>query len=603
MLRSLRSTLLAFGLLAPLLAAAPASAHDTLAAKTAANRWLDLHHGALTQLRAAAAQDPHPLTGEGENIELIANVPVSFGSDLELHGDLAFVGSYDEGLVIIDIADPTNPRRIGQFDCGGGSQYDVQLHPEAKYALLTTDGANSKCHTGDQGSMVIDVQDPANPREVAFIPIVNDAGTKIGSHTHTLDWPYLYVNNYPTSYHKLEVFSLEDPGAPRKIGQLDFGAGEDSIHDSWVDHRPDGRTLLYAASIGASDVIDVTNPAEPVHLQRIVDPEVTISHQAEPSAGRDTLVVTDEFSGGGDAPACGQTAEATDSPLPPLPAVGDPGDVGGIHFYALGADGRVKAGLDGKLGTYNLPAQENPSGGCTVHVFWRAPSEDRLVTAWYGRGIRIVDFSNPAEPQELAWYIPTDANTWSAKPHRGYIFTGDINRGFDVLRYTGDGWPAGAGPAEVQRAATQQSFRPGGGGGGAPEGPAGEPGATPPGGSGNPANPAPPLSRPRGRTGSYNLSKSVRIPRGVKTVVLRVRGARKRVLGLLKFRVTRPGVRILRARIAGRAGRYRFDVRPAGRRRILARGSFRVRRNPLVSVLLPKGRRIVVAPRGNKTLS
>jgi hypothetical protein len=602
MLRSLRSPLLAFGLLLAL--AAPAQAHDNLSATTGANRWLDLHHGVLTQLRSTVAADPFPLTGEGENMEIVANVPVSFGSDLELAGDLAFVGSYDEGLVIIDIADPTQPKRIGQFDCGGGSQYDVQLHPEAKYALLTTDNSNSKCHTGDQGSMVIDVSDPANPREVAFIPIANDAGTKIGSHTHTLDWPYLYVNNYPTSYHKLEVFSLEDPAAPKKIGEMDFGAGENSIHDSWVDHRPDGRTLLYAASIGATDVIDVTNPAQPVHLQRLVDPEVTISHQAEPNAAHDTLVVTDEYRGGGDAPACGQTAEATDSPLPVVPSTGDPGDIGGIHFYALGADGRVRGGTDGKIGTFNLPAQQNPNGGCTVHVFWRAPNEDRLVTAWYGRGIRVVDFSDPASPRELGWYIPTDANTWAAKPHRGYIFTGDINRGFDVLRFTGEGWPAGAGAAEVQRQATQQSFRPGGGGsgsgGGVPSGPGGDSGspASPPSGT-----PSAPSRRTRSRTGAFNLTKSVRIPATVTEVVLRVRGARKRVLGLLRYRVKPGGVRILRARIAGRTGRYRFDVRPAGRKRILARGSFRVRANPLVSVIVPKGRRIVVAPRGTRTLS
>ena len=594
-MRSLRSPLLAFALLATLAVAAPATAHDTLSASTAADRWSDLQHGGLTGFQAATTAEPHPLTGEGSNMEIVANVPVSFGSDLELHGDLAFVGSYNEGLVIIDIADPRNPRRIGQFDCGGGSQYDVQLHPEARYALLTTDNSNSKCHNGDQGSMVIDVSDPANPREVAFIPIANDAGAKIGSHTHTLDWPYLYINNYPTSYHKLEVFSLEDPAAPRKIGQLDFGAGEDSIHDSWVDHRPDGRTLLYAASIGATDVIDVTRPSEPVHLQRLVDPEVTISHQAEPSFDRDTLVVTDEFRGGQDAPACGQTAEATESPLPPVPSAGDPGDVGAIHFYALGGDGRVLGGVDGKLGTFNLPAQQN-EGGCTVHVFWQAPAQDRLVTAWYGRGVRVVDFADPTAPRELGWYIPTGANMWAAKPHRGYIFTGDINRGFDVLRYTGEGWPAGAGAAEEQRRATQRSFQPAGGA--APQRPDGGPGGGPGGG------PSVTPQRPSGpRTGSFNLTKRVRIPRGVEEVVLRVRDRRKRVLGLLRYRVPRPGIRVLRARVAGRAARYRFDIRPIGRKRILARGSFRVRANPLVSVLLPKGRRIVVAPRGQNTVS
>ncbi len=118
--------------------------------------------------------------------------------------------------------------------------------------------------------------------------------TKVGSHTHTLDNRTLYINNYPTSYSKLEIFDLTRPAAPRKLSELSFD-GEDSIHDSYVDHRPDGRTLLYAASIGFTDVIDVTDPSKPAILQRLADADVTISHQAEPNAARDTLIVTDEF--------------------------------------------------------------------------------------------------------------------------------------------------------------------------------------------------------------------------------------------------------------------------------------------------------------------
>jgi hypothetical protein len=88
-------------------------------------------------------------------------------------------------------------------------------------------------------------------------------------------------------------------------------------------------------------------------------------------------------------------------------------------------------------------------------VFWQAPDQDRLVTAWYGRGTRIVDYSDPGRPRQLGYFVPTEADTWSAKPHNGYIYAGDIRRGLDVLRYSGEGWPATAGAAEVQRAEEQ----------------------------------------------------------------------------------------------------------------------------------------------------
>jgi len=80
------------------------------------------------------------------------------------------------------------------------------------------------------------------------------------------------------------------------------------------------------------------------------------------------------------------------------------------------------------------------------------------VIAWYGRGTRIVDFSDPANPRQVGSFVPTSGDTWSAKPHRGFIFTGDIIRGMDVLVYNGENgkrWPTTSGPADIQRALTQ----------------------------------------------------------------------------------------------------------------------------------------------------
>ena len=285
--------------------------------------------------------------------------------------------------------------------------------------------------------MIIDVSDPGNPRELAFIPIKNPDGSIVGSHTHTLDWPYLYINQYQSTYHRVEVFSLADPAKPVKVGEADFGESQPGFHDSYVDHRPDGRVLLYAGSDSANDVVDVTDPTKPKLVQRVVDPEVTFSHQNEPDFQRDTALVTDEYLGGAAGPSCGKVEDRVSGVLPALPGAGDPTDLGALHLYALKPDGT----FGDKLSTFNLPSQPNddPESGCTIHVFWQAPDQDRLVTAWYGRGIRVVDYSDPKAVEELASFIPTGTNVWAAKPHNGYIFTGDLNRGLDVLKYTGGG--------------------------------------------------------------------------------------------------------------------------------------------------------------------
>ncbi len=163
-------------------------------------------------------------------------------------------------------------------------------------------------------------------------------------------------------------------------------------------------------------------------------------------------------------PACGRGG--VQLPGVGIPVFGDPFDLGAIHFYRLDADGTMTNGGKGagKYGTFNLPLEPNAAGGCTVHVFWQAPDENRLVTAWYGRGIHVVDFQDrPRRGRSRP--IRRPARTLLAEPHRvdgrSYVFTGDINRGMDVLEYTADeGWPATAPPMEQRARSAHRAARP-----------------------------------------------------------------------------------------------------------------------------------------------
>ena len=210
------------------------------------------------------------------------------------------------------------------------------------------------------------------------------------------------------------------------------------------------------------------------------------------------------------------------------------------------------------------------------------------MVSWYGKGIRVADFSDPKRTKELGWYIPTSANTWSAKPHNGYIFTGDIERGFDVLRYTGeDGgrWPSTAGPAEVQRARIQGAEPPAGA---ATTASAQAAAAAPtvnsnPGparlasGSSRPGFRAA-LNRARGLAGT-TFSKTAELDAGGSgPVVLTVRNSRGGVVSKMRFDV-RAGQRRLRMRaaIAGIAGRYRYTAERGGKRSRQGRSTSRAR--------------------------
>jgi hypothetical protein len=554
----------------PVLAAVCAIFCLTFAATASAFEMTRANRLTVDTLGAPA---PAPLTGEGENLELVANLPIDPGSqgiaasDLELNGNYAFVGSYGEGVVIADISDPRHPRRVGKFNCPGG-QNDIQLSPDARYLALAIETTSNKCHPGDEGTAILDVSDPANPIEISWIgqDILVD-----GSHNNTLDWPYLYVDQYINTYSKLEIFDLRNPAKPKKVGGIDYG-GQSSPHDLIVDHRPDGKAFAYAASVAYTDVIDVTNPAKPVLRERIKDAQVTISHQAEPNFDRSLLLVTDEYGGGSAGGGCGGNPAATvpQSAGAP-PQISDPASIGALHLYNLNKDGSVSGpnGI-GKAGIFNIPYQaSDPEAGCTIHVFWQAPDQNRIVTAWYGRGTRVVDFSNPKAPKQLAYFVPTNADTWSAKPHNGYIYSGDIRRGLDIFRYrgeNGDAWPATAGPAEVQRARQQGASQPG----------AQQPPAPPQQGAQQPLD-----GRAQGRRA---LRINVRVPDRANskraTLVVSFNDRAGRLVTRVRTRVRDNGRRTLRASVAGLAGRYRYSVRLGDRGAILKRGSFAVKRQP-----------------------
>ncbi|MBA3311020.1 MAG: DUF11 domain-containing protein, partial [Nocardioidaceae bacterium] len=194
-----------------------------------------------------------------------------------------------------------------------------------------------------------------------------------------------------------------------------------------------------------------------------------LSHQADTSPDGKILVISDERGGGVTNDACN---------------FGDRGTIGGDHFWALRPIPGVKRTSDAtprqpvKLGTYFNPdpgveALPDPlkteipgraERACTSHVFRiggngtasPGPVGDRfngasqmggrvMAQAWYGAGVWYLQFrtkSSNADGQKedprstwgntLGWNIQPGADTWSAKEYKGYIYAGDILRGFDV---------------------------------------------------------------------------------------------------------------------------------------------------------------------------
>jgi hypothetical protein len=75
---------------------------------------------------------------------------------------------------------------------------------------------------------------------------------------------------------------------------------------------------------------------------------------------------------------------------------------------------------------------------CSAHMGMAVMGieEDLLVNAWYTGGADVIDFTNPRNPREIAFYDPQqDSGTWSAYPYTGPLFRS--GRGTPV--YASDG--------------------------------------------------------------------------------------------------------------------------------------------------------------------
>lgn len=194
-----------------------------------------------------------------------------------------------------------------------------------------------------------------------------------------------------------------------------------------------------------------------------------LSHQADTTADGKILAISDERGGGVTNTSCN---------------FDDQGTIGGTHFWALaplrGVARTAKASVARpvKLGTYFNPdpgvaflpdpIEEAVPGraerACTSHVFriggngTASPGPidarfdgvsrlaPRLMTqAWYGAGVWYINFRNPSSNSDgtkedgrstwgntRGWNVQPGADMWSAKEYKGFIYAGDIARGFDV---------------------------------------------------------------------------------------------------------------------------------------------------------------------------
>ncbi len=394
-------------------------------------------------------------------------------SDMAFSGNTLVVGSF-RGFQIFDISNPASLTLKKSVLCPGG-QGDVSVYRNLLF--MSVEMPNGRVDCGVQGApmtptperfggvRVFDITDINNPKQVAAVQ------TCRGSHTHTLvtdpqdrNNVYIYVSGASmvrdtaelpgcsgkrpaddpnTSYFRIEVIQVpvnapqnaKIVNAPRifadpagnPMGLWKGGAhGEGTQNTVMTDHCHD-ITVYPEQGIGAGAcsgngiLLDISDPANPKRLHEVTDPNFAYWHSATFNNDATKVLFTDEW-GGGMAARC----QATDKPTWGADAIFELHDKKHLQH----------------AGYYKLPAAQSALENCVAHngSLVPVPGRDIMVQAWYQGGISVVDFTDPKNPVEIAYFDRgPQAETlqlgghWSAYWYNGNIYASEITRGLDVL--------------------------------------------------------------------------------------------------------------------------------------------------------------------------
>ena len=179
--------------------------------------------------------------------------------------------------------------------------------------------------------------------------------------------------------------------------------------------------LAAGACSGNGILFDISDPVNPVRLDDVIDPSFAYWHSATFNNDGTKVIFTDEWGGGG-RPRC---------------RASDPREWGANALYDI-VDGRMEF-----RSHYKLPAPQTETENCVAHngSLVPVPGRDIMVQAWYQGGISVFDFTDSANPVEIAFFDRGPINAerfvmggyWSAYWYRGYIYGTEIARGLDVL--------------------------------------------------------------------------------------------------------------------------------------------------------------------------
>ncbi|MBU0668795.1 MAG: DUF305 domain-containing protein, partial [Alphaproteobacteria bacterium] len=417
---------------------------------------------ASTDPRDADEEEDEPRFGQRGSLLSFANTDMAFS------GDILVAGNY-HGFNAYRLGEDGVPQLVSSTVCPGG-QGDVSIVGDLLVMSVEDARGRVDCGLGGvtdrvseerfRGIRIFDISDVARPVQVGQVQ------TCRGSHTHSIvsaDADRIVLYNSGTSYvreqdelagcidtpgdNRTALFSIDvieipvaEPAAARIVDRPRIFAADGQISGLWRggDHgdgtqdsrRTDqchditvfpAKQLAAGACSGNGIILDISDPLKPVRIDDVVDTGFAYWHSATFNNDGTKVLFTDEWGGGG-RPRC---------------QAGDPMNWGANAIYEI-ENGNLEF-----RSLYKLPAPQSDMENCVAHngSIIPVPGRDIFVQAWYQGGISVIDFTDAANPFEIAYFDrgPVDADQlvtggyWSAYWYDGRIYATEISRGLDIF--------------------------------------------------------------------------------------------------------------------------------------------------------------------------
>ncbi len=367
---------------------------------------------------------------------------VPHGGGFAAFGSLISMPTFWEETYILDISDPTNPEVLSVIE---RQTRGAVMIPYPDGTLLTVYSTNTQL-------LIYDITDPEDPKDLGALDPVQGShkvgvvpGTPIVYNAASAGGGDPPANLDPeTAEGVTEIYDFTDPLDPQLV--MDFENGYSCHHVYFhIDADKDMYRAICAGK-AMTQIWDISDPLDPEVISNVPMPlgepfpslggtTATFSHFSILSRDGDTLIVGDE-PGGGSAPACDFYAHAEGTTIS--------GPMGNLWFYDVSdLDNPTLEGWVSPSHHFptNPPSQDQGGptegiAGCTAHHGRLVPDpegeRDLIAMPFYGAGVTLIDFTDPANPEILQQWND-NTNTWETWYYNGYLFTGDLSRGMDVF--------------------------------------------------------------------------------------------------------------------------------------------------------------------------